>query len=234
MKVIQREINILKENLNLGSNVPIPNNILSNFVIEGSKFIRSTISILYLKAQEKDLTDNVFKILSAGELIHSASLLHDDVLDNAETRRGKTVIAKIFSPMISILAGDYLLSKAIEKLLKLENTAILKNFKNCIQKMTESEIKQFFLRENLPTEDDYLEICKGKTAILFATILESSANVLGLDSEKAKTFAEVYGTCFQIKNDMEKESAYVDYKNGIYTAKDVLGIEKTASLLDNY
>ena len=100
--------------------------------------------------------------------------------------------------------------------------------------MTEAEIKQYFLRNKEPILVDYLSICEGKTARLFSSIFECSAILSNLSVEKAKKFGEIFGIWFQIKNDLNFESAQIDKCNGIYSAKDIIGIEKTQNLLDNY
>lgn len=234
MKIIEKELEAIRNEIVSGFVDPLPSGAIFDFLSNGSKLIRSTLGILYLKSQNITINNEIIKILATGEIIHNSSLLHDDVLDNADTRRGKTVIAKTFSPKISILAGDFLISRAIEKLLELNNFTILTSFKECTKKMAEAEIKQYFLRETIPTEEDYIDICTGKTANLFSKILESCANLTNISTEQAKIFAQNFGICFQIKNDLNKESALIDKNNGIYTAKEILGIEKTLVLLDNY
>ena len=234
MDIIQKELDIIKKELVRNFVDPILDNELTDFIVSGSKFIRSSLAILYLKSQGVEISEKVYTILSVGELLHNASLLHDDVLDEAETRRNKITIAKNFSPKVSILAGDYLLTYAIEKLMVLEDYKILEIFKNTTKQMVQAEIKQYFLRKKLPLLEEYLLICKGKTASLFSGILESCALVSGMDSIKAKSFGEIFGLCFQIKNDLNILSANLDKKNGIYTAQDIIGIEKTTDLLDNY
>ena len=232
--IVDKELKIIKDSFDIQCGDKCFNDYLTEFLLNGSKFIRSILAILYFKAQSIEITEDFYRILVAGELIHSASLLHDDVIDNEEFRRGKTTIAKQFSPKVSILAGDFILSLAIESLLELKQEDVLMSFKNCIRAMSEAELKQFFLRKKIPTEKEYLEICKGKTAKLFSTILENCAKYTNLSLVKAIHFGEFYGICFQIKNDLEKKSAQRDKANDIFTAKDVLGIEKTAFLLDNY
>ena len=233
MQNIQEELNLLKFYIEKSFIDPFPEDRLKYFVLSGSKYIRSALAVLYLKSQGVDIVEDIYKILVAGELIHNASLLHDDVIDGAETRRKKITLAKEFSSKISILAGDHLLSTAIEILLELNNTVVLNIFQSCIKDMTQAEIKQFFLRENLSSEEEYIEICRNKTGKLFSAILKSSAIIANLSFKDAEIFGENFGLCFQIKNDCDFESAENDRKNGIYTAKDVLGVEKTEVLLDN-
>lgn len=229
MKTFEQELKKIKLLIN--------NLINKNFLdltIENSKFIRSKLALLYLLANDCKITQEIHLIIALGEIIHNASLLHDDVIDDAELRRGKETIAKKFSPQISILAGDYLLSIVIENLMKLNNSKISPIFINCSKKMIEAEFEQYFMRGKIPSEKQYLEICKNKTALLFSAVLQSCAILVGENEVLAKEFGEDFGICFQIKNDLEVNSAEIDLKNEIYTAKKVLGIEKTNSLLDNY
>ncbi len=220
-----------KELSNLFAN---SNNIykeLKTFLESPTKRIRSLIAILYLKAL--GVNPNI-DLLVAGELIHNASLLHDDVLDNAKTRRNNPTLWTKFNSHISILSGDFLLSLATERLIKVENWNVLANFQNCIKRMSEAEILQYSLRNKVPTKEQYLEIIEGKTAELFVAILESSCVMSNLPQTQAANFARNFGILFQLKNDFEKQSANADLENKIYTFRDIIGIEKTKILMDNY
>ncbi len=234
MKIIEPELKTVKEEITRNFKDPLSNNALLNFISGSSKRIRSTLAILYIKAHGVSLSPDIYPLLAAGEMIHDASLLQDDVLDEAELRRKESTIAHKFNPKISILSADYLLSGAMEKLLKLDNKEILEIFKDCTIKMSTAEIKQYFLRGKKPSKKEYIEICAGKTASLFEAILTSAVLLSGLDIEKAHKFAQAFGIVFQIKNDMEESSASIDSKNEIYTAKSILGVENTQLLLDNY
>ena len=212
----------------------LPDNRLAKFVTSGSKFIHSRLAINYIRANEKELNDNLYYLLSAGELIHNASLLHDDVIDSSEIRRGKSTISCQYSPDVSVLCGDYLVSRAVELLSKLQNSEILNIFNKCVQSMTQAEICQYFLRGKIPDKNTYIQICKGKTAGLFSAILESSSIISDIDKDIASEFGQIYGICYQIKNDFEDTSANNDRKNQIFTAKDIFGIENAKILSDNY
>ncbi len=234
MKIIERELNIVKEFMIEGFTDPLSNNTLLNFITGSSKRIRSGITILYLKALNREINNEIYTLLAAGELIHDSSLLQDDVLDNAEFRRGQTTIAKQFSSKISVLAGDYLLTSAMDKLLRLNNKEILEIFQNCTKKMCTAEITQYFLRGKKPSPEEYIEICKNKTASLFISILISAAILSGIEIDNAAKFAENFGIFFQIINDLEENSAIIDKRNKITTAAGIFGVEKTKLLLDNY
>ena len=234
MKYIDNELIKLQTFISKDFIDPIPNNDLRSFLLGSSKRIRSTLALYFLKSFNIEISDAIYKVLSVGEIIHNASLLHDDVIDNAKERRGVTTIGQKYSDKISILSGDYLLNLAINRLLDLENNEILNIFQNCTKTMIESEIKQFFLRGNLPSEKDYIDICIGKTAVLFSTILECCAILTKLPRDLARNFGQNFGICFQINNDLEQHSFNNDKENGVYTAIDILGFEKTSTLLDNY
>ena len=233
MKIIETELNIVRENIKDGQIDVLPNRSVANFVFGSKKMIRSQVSLLYYLSQEKFLNDDIYKILSAVEILHNASLLHDDVIDEAFIRRGKTTIAKEYSDKISILTGDYLILYAFEKLLHIDNE-IQKIFHKYTKKIIEAEIKQQFSKNQIISPEEYINICRGKTASLFILSLESIAKFLNADINKCQKFGEQFGIAFQIKNDLEKTSAEIDSKNKIFTAKDVMGIEKTVELLDNY
>lgn len=206
---------------------------MEDFLSSGSKRIRTLVTVLYLKANGcNNISDDSFDIITAGEIIHNASLLHDDVLDGAKIRRGKTSFCEEYTPHISILAGDYLLSIATEKLLGINNNEILQIFLKCTQKMCTAEINQFFLRGKLPAIDEYINICEGKTACLFEAIIKSCSIVEKINV--SADFAMNFGILFQLKNDLTKTSEELDRQNKIFTPKDILGIEKTMDLIDNY
>ncbi len=209
------------------------NESIKDLLCSNSKRVRTIVTSLFLKANGcKLLSSKSLNIIAAGEIIHNASLLHDDVLDGATTRRGKPAFCEIYSPHMSILMGDYLLSVATENLLNINNNKILQIFLSCTQKMCNAEIKQYFLRGKLPDIDEYIVICEGKTASLFNAIMESCAIVEGV--EISNEFARDFGILFQLKNDLLLSSEVADRQNMIYTARDILGIEKAMALVDNY
>jgi octaprenyl-diphosphate synthase len=229
-----KELELVQNEIKNGLIDPFKDNSLKSFLFNGSKLIRSKLAIYFIKSNNIEFNSNICKILSAGELIHNASLLHDDVLDGANFRRGCETIGSKHSPHTSILAGNHLLAVAIEKLLELKNFDILEKFQECTKIMNATEINQYFLRGTIPTLKEYLDICYGKTGILFSTILECIEIENNNNPTMAIELGKKYGVYFQIRNDLKKESAKIDKLNKIYTIENILGIEKTSYLLDNY
>lgn len=207
---------------------------LNSFVLNKSKRIRSLLCLLYLKAHNVKITEDITFLTVSGELIHNASLLHDDVIDSADYRRGSETISHKYDSKIAVLSGDYLLSLAVEQLMKLHNVDILDNFIYATKKMSFAEIMQYSNRSFDVSINNYLEIIEGKTASLFSAILKCSAILSGIDINIADSFGKYFGIAFQINNDMLPDSATNDKVNGVKTALDILGIEKTLALKDNY
>lgn len=235
MLLVKNELDAVNKQLsNISFEQENVNPVINEFLCGGSKRIRTILSSLYFKAFGCKLSAKSIKIMTAGEIIHNASLLHDDVIDNAKIRRGKTTVSEKFSPYISILIGDSLLAAATEILLEINNNEILKIFLDCTKEMCSSEIHQFFLRGQKPSIDDYINICEGKTAKLFEAIMQSCALEEGVNRHDSLEFARNFGILFQLKNDLEVNSAKSDALNNIFTPKDFLGIEKTTILIDNY
>lgn len=207
---------------------------LEIFILSKSKRIRSLVTLLYIKINNTEINEAVITLLSAGELIHNASLLHDDVIDDADLRRGVTTLAKKYNSKISILSGDYILSYAVKFITELGNRNIFDILTETTQKMSEAEIKQYLLRFKDVNLEEYLEIIYGKTASLFEAILKSSAILTNLNSDKAGEFGKQFGLLFQINNDLLEDSVNSDKKNGTKTIADILGIEKSNIFKDNY
>ena len=207
---------------------------LNNFINGSSKKIRTIVSLLYLKANNAEISEDIINLLLSGELIHNASLLHDDVVDNSETRRNEIALHKKYNEKISILAGDFLLSLAVQNILKINNKSIIQDFISVSQKMSKAEIEQYLLRGHNIDKETYINIISGKTASLFEVILKSCAIITRINDKKASEFGLLFGKLFQINNDLQLDSQENDKSNNLKTIVYILGIEKTKILKDNY
>lgn len=230
---------------------PLKSHIIS-FLTSPSKRIRPVFAILYSKSLGQNLNDNQLEVLSAIELVHNASLIHDDIIDESDLRRGHKTISAEFGNKLGVISGDYILSIAMEKIANLSSIKILKNFSLTLNKMCQGEINQNFDRFKIGTIENYIEKSKNKTAYLFETALVSSLllSKKDFDINLAKNFALNVGIAFQIRDDLlnftkvdTSKPIENDLKEGIYTAPIIYsqstenyaqGIEKTRSLLNNY
>ncbi len=140
------------------------------------------------------------------ETIHTASLIHDDIIDNSEIRRGQDSVHKRWGPNITVLLGDYLYIKTIALSLETSSPAFVRILTDVSTQMIEGELHEYYMSGNLDLgETDYLEIIRKKTAALFSASCRIGALLGGANVEQERLFAE-YGTAigmsFQIIDDL--------------------------------
>ena len=145
---------------------------------------------------------------AAAELLHNATLLHDDVADDSSQRRGVPTIMSLMGPSVSVLVGDYWLVKALELILQSAATdvRVIKIFSKTLSDLAEGEMLQLQMAQSgNTTQEDYLRIIYSKTASLFEAACLSAAVSVGADEamEKAAVdYAVALGVAFQIKDDI--------------------------------
>ena len=154
------------------------------------------------------------------ELLHTASLVHDDVVDNAHYRRGFFPINALWKNKIAVLVGDFLLSKGLLLSLKNDDFGLLRIVSNAVQQMSEGELLQMEKARKLDiTEELYYEVIRQKTASLITSCCEvgaSSGGGTAEDISKMGTFGTNVGMAFQIKDDLfDYESAAIGKPTGI-------------------
>lgn len=140
------------------------------------------------------------------ELLHTASLVHDDVVDESAERRGQLSVNAIFNNKVAVLSGDYLLATALVEVGLTRNHGII-DIVSCLgQELADGELLQLSNVSNLHfSEDIYFDVIRKKTAVLFAACTKAGALSVGADDEKAefaRLFGEYIGLCFQIKDDI--------------------------------
>ncbi len=171
----------------------------------GGKRVRPAVALLVFRAcGGRDITDMVDLSVSL-ELIHTATLLHDDIIDSNDVRRGKAAAPLRFGIADTLVAGDFLFSKAFEVCGRFEAKIVAWAADACIQ-LTEGEIMQGRLRRDVAVTDaDYLEIVKRKTASLFAAGTRIAAYLAGLSEdavERLDRCGREIGLAFQMIDDV--------------------------------
>jgi octaprenyl-diphosphate synthase len=159
------------------------------------------------------------KLACAGELVHLATLLHDDVIDDADRRRGEPTPRVVWSNTASVLGGDYALTRALDLVSSAPTTAPLLEAVETLRLLVEGEILQLRFRDRTDLDvDSYYQIVDRKTASLFAWCCRAGAH-LGDDptiTEALGTFGHAVGRCFQIIDDI------IDFTDGADSGKDPL------------
>ncbi len=181
----------------------INNYLLDNF----GKQIRPLLVLVTAKACSGSINKTSLVCAAVSELIHTATLLHDDVVDDSDMRRGSLTVKSLFSPGASVLMGDYWLSKAIHLLISNNcNYEILRNYSKTIEDLAEGEMLQMERSEDLKTTfEDYFEIIKRKTASLFTASIKSAAIASDSPSyivDALEKYAICLGLSFQIRDDI--------------------------------
>lgn len=178
---------------------------LSYVVKETGKGIRPALTLLSGKSYEYDITYLLPMAVSA-ELMHTATLVHDDAIDKAFTRRGQATINSIWGDEIAILMGDYLFAKAGEFVSDTQTPRVIKLFSQTLATISSGEIGQFRGAFNLDqNRDNYFRRIYSKTASLFSLATQSGA-ILAKAPEEAvsvmKEYGDNLGTAFQIVDDI--------------------------------
>jgi octaprenyl-diphosphate synthase len=189
----------------LESNSALMHQIVSKFLESKGKQIRPILVIL--SGRFFGGVNN--KVLNAGaaiELLHNASLIHDDVIDESKERRGKPTINRIWDNHISVLVGDFFVSAALHCAVQTENHRITAVLSRLGRELSLGEMAQIDnARQHSIDEESYFNIIKHKTASLFKCCVEVSGHVNNANEKELADlmqFTEILGLCFQIKDDI--------------------------------
>lgn len=239
--IISSELETLEDNLvvNLPAKSKLLKEIVSYILLSGGKRFRPAICLLMAKATG-GVKDKHIILAEITELIHTASLIHDDIIDSAKLRRGNQTINSLWNDKISVITGDFLFGQASVKLGELENTEIVKIYANVLSDLCDGEIEQYSLLFNPHIAlEDYIRKSTSKTASLFAACCKSAAI---LNSQDLKTISHCnnygmsLGIAFQIVDDIldftsnsneTGKDVCSDLKNGLITAPTLFALNST-------
>jgi len=206
-KVISKELALFEVHFReaMKSRVALLDRIMQYIVRRKGKQLRPMFVLLSAKLGG-DINDSTYRAASLVELLHTATLVHDDVVDEANERRGFFSINALWKNKIAVLVGDYLLSKGL--LLSLDNKdhRVLQLLSTAVRLMSEGELLQLEKSRKLNLDESiYYEIIGGKTASLLASSCAAGASTTFDNDdaiEKMRLFGEKVGVAFQIKDDL--------------------------------
>ena len=189
----------------LSSSNLLLNSVIAHIRQKNGKMMRPILVLLAAKLYN-EVRPATLHAAVALELLHTASLVHDDVVDESTERRGQLSVNAIFNNKVAVLTGDYLLATALVEVGMTRNYAILDLVSNLGQDLAEGELLQLSNVSNPEySEEVYFDVIRKKTAVLFAACMKAGALSVGVDDEKAeyaRLFGEYIGLCFQIKDDI--------------------------------
>lgn len=186
------------------SKVSLLDKVTHYIIRRKGKQIRPMFIFLTAKMLGK-INDKTYDAATLVELLHTASLVHDDVVDDANERRGFFSVNALWKNKIAVLVGDYMLSKVLLLSIENNNTKLLEIVARAVREMSEGELLQLEKARKLDiTEEVYFEVIRQKTASLISTCCEAGAiSVERFDeTEKMRLFGEHIGIAFQLKDDI--------------------------------
>ena len=204
---IANELDLFEDKFKIAmkSNVALLDTIMTYIVKRKGKQVRPMF-VFYCAKLFGGLTDATYRGASLVELLHTATLVHDDVVDDSDERRGFFSINALWKNKIAVLVGDYLLSKGLLLAIRNKDFQLLEIVSTAVEQMSEGELLQIEKARNLNlSEEIYYDIIRKKTASLIASCCAIGAASAGANEEQIeqmRLFGECIGIAFQIKDDL--------------------------------
>jgi octaprenyl-diphosphate synthase len=189
----------------LRSDVALVNQIAQYIVSAGGKRIRPRLVLLFANALGYD-GDGQFTLAATVEFIHTATLLHDDVVDESSLRRGRQTANAVFGNAASVLVGDFLYSRAFQMMVSVDNMRVLDVLADATNVIAEGEVLQLMnMHDPDLAVDEYLRVIRSKTAKLFEASSRLGAILAGADAQveaSCASYGRSLGTAFQLVDDL--------------------------------
>ncbi|BAU23977.1 hypothetical protein THC_1613 [Caldimicrobium thiodismutans] len=223
LNLIKNEISKIEETLQSlrVSQHPFINKVSEYVLFAGGKRVRPLLCVLSAKALNPDLKNSLYETSLLFEYLHVATLLHDDVVDSAEFRRGRKAARNLWGNQATILVGDYLYAKALKIASSLQNPSIMEEITQTTLLMSEGEVLQLLhLDDTEISEEAYYEVIYRKTAVLISCSCKVGALLSGVEDKKAEELANFgynLGMAFQVIDDLLD---YVSAETGKDLGKD--------------
>ncbi|MBS1626745.1 MAG: polyprenyl synthetase family protein [Bacteroidetes bacterium] len=205
--IITKQLNEFEQHFSeaVKSRVSLLDRIMKYIVKRKGKQLRPMFVLLSAKLGG-DINEQTYRAASLVELLHTATLVHDDVVDDTDERRGFFSLNALWKNKIAVLVGDYLLSKGLLLAINNKDFKVLQILSNTVRQMSEGELLQLEKSRKLNLDETiYYEIIKGKTASLLASCCAAGASTTFNEEatiEKMRLFGEKTGMAFQIKDDL--------------------------------
>lgn len=204
---IHPELQLLNDKIKkaLSSSNGLMNQVVDSYLAEKGKQIRPILVILTAKLFG-EVDDRVISAAAAVEMLHNATLIHDDVIDESKLRRSKPTVNSRWDNQIAVLVGDFFVSSALQQAISTGDIRIIDSLAYLGKILSLGEVDQiFYARYHCLDEEAYFKIISHKTASLFVSCIRMGAYAVNGDGEKLRAmerFAEILGLCFQIRDDI--------------------------------
>ena len=241
-KLISKELEDLELKLSesINSDINLATEVSNHLVSSGGKRIRPAICILVAKAFGYKGED-LMRLASSIELLHTATLIHDDVVDQSLVRRGKESIQAKWDNAHGVLVGDFVYSKAFQLMASFDNPEIIRALADSTNRISEGEVLQLSLKNSdVLVEEDYFEIIDRKTAELFKVSAKTAGILCSCNEDEIQSlgkFSSNLGIAFQIQDDildyygdenLTGKKLGKDFEEGKYTLPVILALKNTS------
>ena len=190
----------------LSTHVPLADNVIHYFLDRRGKQMRPMVALLAAKMVGGEVTETSIKGAVSLELLHNASLMHDDVIDKSDERRGISTVNKVWDNRVAVLMGDFFLSKCLVVSNSAGSLDISNILAEIVIRLSEGELEQLSnVRSRLLSESAYFSVISGKTASLFSACMKVGALSVGGSEavvEQLGQIGELMGLIFQIRDDV--------------------------------
>jgi len=246
-KIVSKNLNYVNDIIidNIGNEIPLINDVSKHILASGGKRIRPIITLLTSSICNYSGKNHLF-LAACVEFIHTATLLHDDVIDESKLRRSTATANEIFGNKTSILVGDFLFSRAFELMVANGSKRILKILSKASSTIAQGEVLQLTtINDCNTTKELYMKIIKNKTASLFSAAAEISAVLSNKEhhiQKSLKMYGEKLGTAFQLVDDaldyagtgaLDKNIGD-DFREGKMTLPVIISIEESTPEEKNF
>ena len=189
----------------LATTNPLMDKVVDNYLRTKGKLIRPIIVMLTAR-MFGPVIDRVLAAAASVELLHNASLIHDDIVDQASTRRGRPTMNAVWDNHIAVLVGDFFVSSSMQQAISTCDVRIIEALCHLGKLLSLGELDQIYnARYHTLTEEAYMRIINHKTASLFVACARMGCYASGVDDNRTEAlsrFAELLGMCFQIRDDI--------------------------------
>jgi octaprenyl-diphosphate synthase len=200
----------------MDSKIPLIPRLVGHLIAAGGKRMRPMMTVAGAMMGSRDTAtrEPAIKLATAVEFIHSATLLHDDVIDESALRRGRDTANALWGNDASVLVGDFLFARAFELMVEAGDLTVLGRLASAAARITEGEIRQMAITGQPDTSlQDYYDVIEGKTAVLFSAAAAAGMEITGGDTarvEAMRTYGMKLGMAFQIMDDALDYTASAD------------------------
>ncbi len=207
---IQPELERLNDHISasLRSDNELMNRVIDGYLSSKGKQIRPVLVLLSSRMFAGAVTDRAIRAAAAVEMLHNATLIHDDVVDDSDKRRNRPTINSVWDNHIAVLVGDFFVSSSLQEAITTGDLRIVSELASLGRELSVGEMDQIYnARFHRLTEDDYFTVIARKTASLFVACVTMGAFAVGVASDDPRLkalcdFTYRLGLCFQIKDDI--------------------------------